>query len=211
LKGRHAGGRTFGYDTAAADDGVGKTLVINETEAAIVRRILQMSASGLALKKIAMTLNRECVRPPRPRAGKKHATWCPNAIREMLYREVYMGRLVRNTSKFVKVTGTNKRVRARPENEWRIVNREGLRIIDQKLWQQVRDRLTRLKNLYAGQRKPGLRQRSATSSYLFSGLLKCGQCGGNLVIVTRKRTRRAIPKVQLFAAPLSRSLPQQSA
>jgi hypothetical protein len=97
-----------------------------------------------------------------------------------------MGRLVWNTSKFVKVPGTNKRVRrARPENEWRIVHREDLRIIDQELWQQVRDRLTRLKNLYAGQRKPGLLQRSATSSYLFSGLLKCGQCGGNLVIVTR--------------------------
>jgi site-specific DNA recombinase len=186
LKGRHAGGRTFGYDTVPAEDGVGKTLVINESEAPIVRRIFQMSASGLALKKIAMTLNRECVRPPRPRAGKKFATWCPNAIREMLYREVYMGRLVWNTSKFVKVPGTNKRVRrARPESEWRIVHREDLRIIDQELWQQVRDRLTRLKDFYAGQRKPGLLQRSATSSYLFSGLLKCGQCGGNLVIVTR--------------------------
>src|SRR3984885_9549905 len=81
LKGRHAGGRTFGYDTVPAEDGVGKTLVINATEAPIVRRIFQMSASGLALKKIAMTLNREWVRPPRPRAGKKFATWCPNAIR----------------------------------------------------------------------------------------------------------------------------------
>ena len=185
LKGRHAGGRTFGYDTVPAEDGVGKTLVINETEAPIVRRIFQMSASGLALKKIAMTLNRECVRPPRPRAGKKHATWCPNAIREMLYREVYMGRLVWNTSKFVKVPGTNKRVRrARPENEWRIVEREELRIVDQELWQRVSDRLTRLKDFYVGRRKPGLLQRSATSSYLFSGLLKCGRCGGNLVIVT---------------------------
>jgi site-specific DNA recombinase len=64
------------------------------------------------------------------------------------------------------------------------VHREDLRIIDQELWRQVRDRLTRLKDLYAGQRKPGLLQRSATSSF-FSGILKCGQCGGNLVIVTR--------------------------
>jgi len=70
-----------------------------------------------------------------------------------------MGRLVWNTSKFVKVPGTNKRVRrARPETEWRIVHREDLRIIDQELWQQVRNRLTRLKDLYVGQRKQGLLQ-----------------------------------------------------
>ncbi len=185
LKGRHAGGRTFGYNTAPADDGRGKTLIVNEIEAAIVRRIFQMSANGLSLKKIATALNRECIQPPRPRAGKLHPTWCPTAIREMLYRDLYMGRLVWNSSKFVKVPGTNRRVRrARPENEWRIVQREELRIIDQELWQRVSDRLTRLKDFYVGRRKPGLLQRSATSSYLFSGLLKCGKCGGNLVIVT---------------------------
>ena len=186
LKGRHAGGRTFGYDTVPAEDGVGKTLVINQAEAPIVRRIFEMSAGGLSLKKIAMTLNRESVQPPRPRAGKLHATWCPNAIREMLYRDLYMGRLVWNTSRFVKVPGTNKRVRrARPETEWRVVEREDLRIIDQELWQSVRDRLTRLKDFYVGRRKQGLLQRATTSAYLFSGILKCGHCGGNLVIVTR--------------------------
>ena len=185
LKGRHAGGRTFGYNTVPADDGRGKTLVVNEIEAAIVRRIFQMSANGLSLKKIATTLNRECIQPPRPRAGKQHPTWCPTAIREMLHRNLYMGRLIWNSSKFVKVPGTNRRVRrVRPENEWRVVQREELRIIDQELWQRVSDRLIRLKDFYVGRRKPGLLQRSATSSYLFSGLLKCGKCGGNLVIVT---------------------------
>jgi len=33
LKGRHAGGRTFGYDSVPAEDGIGKTLIINESEA----------------------------------------------------------------------------------------------------------------------------------------------------------------------------------
>jgi len=72
----------------------------------------------------------------------------------------------------------------RPENEWRIVQREELRIIDQELWQRVSDRLSCLKDFYVGRRKPGLLQRSATSGYLFSGLLKCGKCGGHLVIIT---------------------------
>ena len=185
LKGRHAGGRTFGYNTIPAEDGRGKTLVVDEAQAAIVRRIFQMSASGLSLKRIAATLNSECVPPPRARAGRPNATWCPTAIREMLYRELYVGRIIWNSSRFVKVPGTNKRVRrARPQGEWRITQRDDLRIIDQELWQKVQDRLTHLKDSYAAHRRPGLLLRSATSKYLFSGLLKCGQCGGNLVIVT---------------------------
>ena len=185
LKGRHAGGRVFGYNTIPAEDGRGKTLVIDELQAEVVRRIFQMSAAGFSLKKIATTLNQEGVAPPRARAGRPNATWCPTAIREMLYRELYVGRVIWNSSRFIKVPGTNKRVRrARPQTEWRITQRDDLRIIDPELWDTVQNRLTRLKNSYASHQKPGLLLRSATSKYLFSGLLKCGQCGGNLVIVT---------------------------
>jgi site-specific DNA recombinase len=185
LKGRHAGGRVFGYNTIPADDGRGKTLVVDEAQAAVVRRIFQMSAAGFSLKKIATTLNQERVQPPRARAGRPNATWCPTAIREMLYRELYVGRVIWNSSRFIKVPGTNKRVRrARPQSEWRITQREDLRIIAPELWDTVQNRLTQLKNSYAAHQKPGLLLRSATSKYLFSGLLKCGQCGGNLVIVT---------------------------
>jgi site-specific DNA recombinase len=94
-------------------------------------------------------------------------------------------RVIWKSSRFIKVPGTNKRVRrARPQAEWRITEREDLRIIDPELWDTVQNRLTRLKNSYASHQKPGLLLRSATSKYLFSGLLKCGQCEGNLVVVT---------------------------
>ena len=185
LKGRHAGGRVFGYNTIAAEDGRGKTLVVDDRQAEVVRRIFQMSASGCSLKKIATTLNREGVEPPRPRADRPNATWCPTAIREMLYRELYAGRIIWNSSRFVKVPGTNKRVRrVRPKSEWHIIHRADLRIIEPELWDTVQERLLRLKSFYASHRRPGLLSRSATSKYLFSGLLKCGECGGNLVIVT---------------------------
>ena len=123
-----------------------------------------------------------------------------------------MGRLVWNTSRFVKVPGTNKRVRrARPENEWRIVEREELRIVDQELWQRVSDRLTRLKDFYIGRRKPGLLQRSATSSYLFSGLLKCGKCGGDLCNRYGEQGTRPVPQVRVLPALLSRGVLKQFA
>ena len=45
-------------------------------------------------------------------------------------------------------------------------------------------RLDSLSRYGNGPNAPGLLHRSITSPYLFSGLLKCGQCGGNLVIGT---------------------------
>ena len=158
----------------------------------MVRRIFRMSASGTSLKKIAYSLNAEKLPAPRQRAGTKHATWCPSAIREMLRRELYIGRLIWNRSRFIKVPGTNKRVaRPRPKGEWRIVERPELKIISDELWQVVQARQATLQTLYGGQRQ-GLLNRSASSGNLLTGFLKCGRCGANLVIVTGRRRRHAM-------------------
>jgi len=61
--------------------------------------------------------------------------------------------------------------------------RQSLRIIDQALWERVNTRLQAFKDSYHAKKRPGLLPRSETSKFLFSGLLKCGQCGGNLAIV----------------------------
>src|SRR5258708_39102172 len=52
LRGLHTGGRIFGYDTVSLGDGEGKKLVVNPSEAAIVKRIFELSASGNSLKVI---------------------------------------------------------------------------------------------------------------------------------------------------------------
>ena len=138
LRSQHTGGRCFGYDSVPVPGTTGKQLVINESEAAVVRRIFEMSAKRQSLKTIAKTLNREYVPPPRPRAGKEYATWCPTCIREMLRRDLYTEQVIWNSSRFVKVPGANKRVRrARPESEWRIVPHPELQIVSDELWRRV--------------------------------------------------------------------------
>jgi site-specific DNA recombinase len=185
LRGQHTGGRCFGYDSVPVPGTTGKQLIINESEAVVVRRIFEMSAGGQSLKTIAKTLNRECVPPPRPRAGKRYATWCPTCIRAMLRRALYAGKVVWNSSRFVKVPGTNKRVRrARPQSEWRTVPHPELQIVSDDLWQCVKERQEKLLATYGGAKHKGLQPRSATSPYLLSGILKCGVCGANLIIVT---------------------------
>jgi site-specific DNA recombinase len=72
LRGFHTGGNCYGYRNVRVEGGV--KLEVNESEATVVRRIFEMSASGHSLKKIAKTLNRERISPPRPRAKKRNST-----------------------------------------------------------------------------------------------------------------------------------------
>jgi site-specific DNA recombinase len=190
LRGLHAGGRCFGYRSIPANGG-GVRLEIEDSEAAVVRRIFEMSARGLSLKAIATALNAEKVRSPRSRATAKHATWAPTAIREMLRRDLYVGRMIWNRSRFIKVPGTNKRVaRPRPRSEWQTSERPDLRIVNDELWQAVQRRQTRMQQLYGGHH--GLLNRSASSGHLLTGFIKCGLCGANVVIVTGRKRRHAM-------------------
>jgi site-specific DNA recombinase len=183
LRGCNTGGRTYGYATLDTVDG--KRMVINEAEADVVRQIFEMSASGYSLKRIAKTLNAQHIQSPRPRKGRGAMGWCPTAVREMLYNERYAGRLIWNKAKFVKVPGTNRRVaRPRQEKEWKIREAPQMRIVSAELWQKVQHRLLRMRAVYAQGRPKGLLSRSASSSYLFSGILVCAECGGKLRIIT---------------------------
>ena len=85
----------------------------------------------------------------------------------------------------MKVPGTNRRVRReRPQSEWRIVERPELRIIPLELWEKVQARVKAVGEMFGNNGRAGLLARSATSPYLLTGFLKCGQCGANLAIVT---------------------------
>jgi site-specific DNA recombinase len=191
LRGMHTGGRTFGYDSVSLSEGAGKKLVVNPSEAAIVKRIFELSAGGHSLKAITRMLNAEHVPSPRPREGRVGGEWCPTAIREMLKNELYIGNVVWNRSKFVKVPGTNKRRRRlRPESEWLRTSNPELTIVPADLWSLVRARFAALPGIWGYPKGRGLAPRAMTSPYLFSGLLKCGECGANLIIATGGGTHR---------------------
>jgi len=189
-RGLHCGGRCYGYSAVPSSDQQSKRLVINEPEAAIVRRIFQMSLNGASLKTIAKQLNSECVPPPRSRKGRK-STWCPTAIRAMLKREMYKGERIWNKSRFRKAPSTNKRrSKERPESEWTRILQPELAIVSEELWDAVQVRLKAFADRCRSKRPLGLLPRSLTNDYLFSGLLKCSECGGNLVISTGGGTHR---------------------
>lgn len=89
LRGLHTGGNCYGYRNVRIKEGV--KLEVNESQAAVIRRIFEMATSGQSLEKIARILNSENISPPRPRANKHNPKWCPTAIHATLRREMYIG------------------------------------------------------------------------------------------------------------------------
>lgn len=103
------GGKVYGYNNVEllGPDGsrVCVTRRINPDQAAMVRRIFEMYAGGVGTLTIAHRLNDERVKSPRGRG------WAPSAVREMLYRPIYRGEVVRNRRQKTVRGGTKKRSR----------------------------------------------------------------------------------------------------
>lgn len=187
-KGKSGGGKCFGYDVVKKLDNNGEAVRgerrINAKEAKIVTQIFTDYAAGISPKAMAKALNKQGVPGP---SGKGWGQSTINGNRErgtgILNNQLYIGRLVWNRLRYLKDPETGKRVsRLNPEAEWIIHEVPELTIIDGDLWQAVKDRqksldVKRTKNVGMWDRR--------RPKYLFSGLLKCGCCGGGYSKVSR--------------------------
>ena len=196
-KGKAGGGLCYGYDVVKRLDGNGEPIrgerKINKVEATIVRRIFREFADGKSPKAIARDLNRDNIPGP---VGKN---WGDTTIRGhvnrgtgIIHNELYVGVIVWNRLRYIKNPETGRRVsRINPEAEWIRTEVPELRIIDDALWQAVRQRqreisvkfenVTKGVQAYRAKKLNGLRRQA----FLFSGLLKCGCCDGQYGIITK--------------------------
>ena len=204
IAGKSAGGISYGYrlDRQLRPDGTFTTgdRVIDPDEAAIIRRIFGEYDQGLSARTIAMGLNRDAI--PAPRAGGKGTgTWSFSTISGnwkrgtgILNNEIYIGRLVWNRQRFVKDPDTNKRqARLNPPEDWVIHDVPDLRIIDDSLWDRVKQRQGAIRDEIVTAREASPHtgaphtERGKRPSYLFSGLLSCGCCGANYIMISATR------------------------
>ncbi|MBI3444402.1 MAG: recombinase family protein, partial [Magnetospirillum sp.] len=132
-----SGSLGYGYDMVRELDARGELITgkrrVNESEAAVIRRIFTEYGAGASPRAIATQLNREGV--PSPRGGAWNAsTINGNKIRRngILHNELYRGILTYNRQTFVKDPETGKRVaRPNPESEWKRTEVPELRIVDE--------------------------------------------------------------------------------
>ena len=175
--GRHAGGRSYGYRAIPGQPG---RLVVEDTEAQIVRRIFADYLKGDSARQIAVALNRE--RIPGPRTGGWNASTISGSRKRMngiLQNQLYAGRIVWNRQSFIKNPDTGKRVsRPNPEGEWMTRDAEELRIVDDETFAAVQRIKTQRANNWRYVRRP---------RHLLSGLLKCGCCGSGYVVMSKDK------------------------
>jgi len=166
----------FGYRAVEVDapgnKGKKRRLVVDETEAVMVRKIFALYLEGehghpLGFFGVARALNREGY------TGRGGRAWSKKRVEQILRDRSYMGEHYFN--KKAGKTGTRK-----PEGEWvlcpvpPIVSAETFAAV-----QQLR-----------GMRRPSeVPPRVVGSPTLLTGLLKCGRCGGRMVLRTGKGGR----------------------
>jgi DNA invertase Pin-like site-specific DNA recombinase len=187
--GKSGGGNAYGYRVVRKIDAAGEAVTgeraIDEAEAAVVRRIFRDFAAGTSPRAIARALNDAGIPGPGGRV------WMDTTIRGsarrgngILNNELYIGRIVWNRQRFIKDPDTGKRVsRPNPENKWVVQEVPALRIVDQAVWDQVKERQAATKRT-SDDRETAFWDRKRPR-YLFSGLVKCGVCGGGMSVISK--------------------------
>ncbi|PIO99673.1 recombinase family protein [Pleomorphomonas carboxyditropha] len=190
--GKSGGGNAYGYDVVKQLDGNGEPVrggrTINEFQADVVRRIFRDYVAGKSPKRIAMELNKDVIAAPG--GGEWGFSTINGNVKRgngILNNEMYIGKLVWNRQRFIKDPDTGKRqARLNPESEWIVQDVPELRILDDDLWQTAKARQAAIKHTRSdddSQTDNHFRDRRRPK-YLFSGLTKCGCCGGGYSMIS---------------------------
>lgn len=180
----------YGYKKDPADH---HKLLIDEDATEVVRQIYRMYLSGSGIRTIVRTLNEKSIPNPstykcsqglnfRSRAIGKSSLWSDKTVRRILQDEMYIGHMVQGKNK--KVSYKGKAVIALPQEEW-------IRVEDTHEAIVCKDDFDRVQIMLSSHTKS-----SPVSGEvdLFSGLLKCADCGHALI----KKANRNPNKIYIY-------------
>lgn len=162
-------------------------LVIDEYAADIVRLIFHLKLDGYSSQRIATRLNEMGVLPPLEykrscgmkynsgfRSGK-NPKWAVTTVNRILTNELYTGTMVQGKNR--KINYKVKECRPVEEENWIRVEKTHEAIIEEEIFQYVQS-LLELDTRTAPEEE---------SVYLFSGFLRCGDCGQNMIKRSTKK------------------------
>ncbi len=175
--GRVVGGRRYGYKSKPETL---RGVEIDSAEADIVVEIYERYLAGESPRAICEDLNKRKI--PGPTGG----LWRPNTINGdrkrkvgILENPIYGGKIVFGRTRMKRDADTRKRIHdLRSEDAWTIIEAPELAIVPSELFAAVRAR----KEARGGERPEKARRRKR----LFSGMVKCAECGENYIIKTKE-------------------------
>ena len=148
-RGYSVGGRHFGYVSVPVYRQTmgrhhrpimeGYELSVDQNEARIARLVFELFGTMKVHKRdIARILNTSLFPPP---TGA--STWSPGLILGILRNEIYHGTLVWNKTHSERCPETGKkRIFPNSRDQWLVVAKPELRIVDETLWKKAQDTLT---------------------------------------------------------------------
>ena len=150
----------YGYDSNESGQ-----LVVNEAEAAVVRRIYQMCLDGLGTYRIANALAAEGI------PTKRGATWQPGTVKAILVNVTYTGDVI--LQKTIRVGNSPRKKNDGSEDSYYVSDHHPP-IISHEVYEAAQEALKgRALGRKKGDGKSGNR-------YAFSSRLICGHCGHHL-------------------------------
>ena len=183
--GKSTGGKTYGYRSSP-----GGKITTHEDEAATIRTAFARFAAGETGMEIARDFERQGI------AGPSGGGWTSAALtgsrqraNGILRNELYVGVKVWNRFAYTKDPNTGRRILTmNPEEAWKRTPAPELAIIDATTWSAVQARFAEISKT----RPTALAGR--INAGLFTGLLKCGCCGANMIAVDARRLRCSTAK-----------------
>lgn len=177
----------YGYMKSPEDKHV---LIIDEEAAVIVKRLFNEFANGDSARMIADKLNSEGINTPRfyhyekmgrtnPLTEEKNV-WGSATITQLLKNQVYIGNMVQGKRQVVSFK--TKKMRTVPPENWIVVENTHTPLIEKSLWERVQKRLSNPNKK--------IRRTKIDTVGLFSGLVKCSDCGMPLAYMRRQLKER---------------------
>ena len=158
--------------------------VINEKEAAIVRRIYTMALSGISIHRIAATLTKEGI-PTRGTIGTRvfKGVWLHSTVHRILSSPCYIGEAVVYRTRQERVNGHRHTTYRSDEDVIKLPDGVIPPLVDQATFEAVQVQLA------ANKATSSRNNKHPEDSLLRCGLVICGYCGRNGVVTRKNRSR----------------------
>lgn len=173
----------YGYKKSPQDKHI---LIIDEEAAGIMRRIFNDFANGNSARMIADKLNSEQIDSPRfyhyaklgrenPLKSEKNV-WGSATVTQLLKNQVYIGNMVQGKRQVLSFK--TKKMRTVPPENWIIVENTHEPLISREVWDRVQELLDR--------KNKTVRRTKTAIVGLYSGLIKCSDCGSPLAYMRKQ-------------------------